>query len=74
MWVDCFTKMPLDPSTYAALKKHFKLCAVSPELQGRPAETIADYARELAPYPMDAVCTKRPELWHPFSRDAKRSA
>jgi hypothetical protein len=63
VWVDCFTKMPLDPPTYAALKKHFKLCAVSPELQGRPPESIAEYARELAPYPVDAVCTKRPDLW-----------
>lgn len=65
VWVDCFTKMPLDPGTYSELKKHFKLCAVSPELQGRPPESIADYTRELAPYPMDAVCTKRPDLWQP---------
>jgi hypothetical protein len=63
VWVDCFTKMPLTPDTYARLRKHFKLCAVSPELQGRPAETIPDYARELAAYPLDAVCTKRPDLW-----------
>jgi hypothetical protein len=64
VWVDCFTRMPLDHGGYAKLKAAgFKLCAVSPELQGRPAETIADYAKELAPYPMDAVCTKRPDLW-----------
>lgn len=63
VWVDCFTKMPLDARSYARLKASFKMCAVSPELQGRPAETIADYARELAPYPMDAICTKRPDLW-----------
>ncbi len=63
VWVDCFTKCPLDADSYARLKAHFKLCAVSPELQGRPVETIADYARELAAFPMDAVCTKRPDLW-----------
>ena len=63
VWVDCFTRMPLDPLTYARLKRHFRLCAVSPELQGRPPETIPDYAKQLAPYPMDAVCTKRPDLW-----------
>ncbi|QEL20184.1 phosphatidylinositol-specific phospholipase C/glycerophosphodiester phosphodiesterase family protein [Limnoglobus roseus] len=63
VWVDCFTRMPLDPASYAKLKASFKLCAVSPELQGRPVETIADYARELAPFPMDAICTKRPDLW-----------
>lgn len=63
VWVDCFSKMPLDGRTYGLLRRHFKLCAVSPELQGRPAETIADYAKELSSYPLDAVCTKRPDLW-----------
>jgi hypothetical protein len=63
VWVDCFTRMPLDPLSYARLKRHFKLCAVSPELQGRPVESIPAYAAELRAYPMDAVCTKRPDLW-----------
>ncbi len=70
VWVDCFTRMPLTPEIYRKLKAHFKLCAVSPELQGRAPETIAAYAVELAPYPMDAVCTKRPELWRAFQREA----
>ncbi|MBA2479671.1 MAG: hypothetical protein H0V44_03335 [Planctomycetes bacterium] len=63
VWVDCFTRMPLDAASYRALKRHFKLCAVSPELQGRPVESIAAFSRELAPFPMDAICTKRPDLW-----------
>jgi len=63
VWIDCFTKMPLTPDTYRQLKRHFKLCAVSPELQGRAVESIADYAAQLADYPMHAVCTKRPDLW-----------
>jgi hypothetical protein len=63
VWIDCFTKMPLDDSTYDPLKKHFKLCAVSPELQGRDVATIAAYRDQLGRYPMDAVCTKRPDLW-----------
>lgn len=63
VWVDCFTRQPLDDRTYGLLKSHFKLCAVSPELQGRDAATIADYRRQLAAYPVDAVCTKRPDLW-----------
>lgn len=62
-WVDCFTRMPLAPSSYERLKASFKLCAVSPELQGRSAASITDYARQLQPYPMDAVCTKYPDLW-----------
>jgi hypothetical protein len=63
VWVDCFTRMPLTRDTHARLKAHFKLCAVSPELQGRPVTEIASYANELRPYPVDAVCTKRPDLW-----------
>ncbi len=63
VWVDCFSKIPLDGRSYGLLRRHFKLCAVSPELQGRSVETIADYARQLAHYPLDAVCTKRPDLW-----------
>ncbi len=63
VWVDCFTKMPLTDETYDKLKPHFKLCAVSPELQGRSVDTIAQYAEVLKPYPMDAICTKRPDLW-----------
>jgi hypothetical protein len=71
VWVDCFSKMPLDGRTYGLLRRHFKLCAVSPELQGRSVETISDFARELAPFPLDAVCTKRPDLW---SNTARRHA
>lgn len=63
VWIDCFTKMPLDDSSYARLKANFKLCAVSPELQGRDVATIASYRRQLAQFPLDAVCTKRPDLW-----------
>ena len=63
-WIDCFTRMPLDAHSYNRLKAAgFRLCAVSPELQGRDASTIAEYREQLAPYPVDAVCTKRPDLW-----------
>jgi hypothetical protein len=70
VWIDCFSKMPLDGRSYGLLRRHFKLCAVSPELQGRPAESIPEYARELASFPMDAVCTKRPDLWQTAARRA----
>jgi hypothetical protein len=63
VWVDCFTKMPLEDRSYARLKRHFKLCAVSPELQGRDAGTIQGYREQLRRYPVDAICTKRPDLW-----------
>lgn len=64
VWVDCFTKMPLNSKAYNSMKDAgFKLCAVSPELQKRPIESISQYALELAPFKMDAICTKRPDLW-----------
>lgn len=63
VWVDCFRGMPLTDETYGRLKRHFKLCVVSPELHGRPVESIAPFAEALRPYPVEAVCTKRPDLW-----------
>ncbi len=63
VWVDCFTRMPLTDQTYAALAAHFKLCIVSPELQGRGCRAIAEYAKQLQPFPFNAVCTKHIDLW-----------
>lgn len=67
VWVDCFTKFPLNRQTASRLKAvGFKLCLVSPELQGRNEETeIVELAGLLAEdgiYP-DAICTKRPDIW-----------
>ena len=63
VWIDCFTRMPLTVQVYSELKKHFKLCVVSPELQGRSVDTISTFAEQLRPFEVDAVCTKRPDLW-----------
>ena len=63
VWVDCFSRMPLTAPVYEQLRPHFRLCMVSPELQGRPVASIPRYAEQLQPYPFDAVCTKRPDLW-----------
>lgn len=39
VWVDCFTRFPLNSDDAQQLKQAgFKLCLVSPELQGRDAE------------------------------------
>lgn len=67
VWVDCFTKFPIGYTEYKDLKSAgFKLCLVSPELQGMDADTeiavMANFLRENEMY-MDAVCTKRPDLW-----------
>ncbi len=63
VWVDCFSRLPLDDEAYARLSESFKLCIVSPELQAHDLGRIDDFARQLAPYRIDAVCTKRPDLW-----------
>ena len=63
VWIDCFTKLPLTEEIYHRLKEHFKLCIVSPELQGRSTDQIEEYSKQLSAFPVDAVCTKRPDLW-----------
>ncbi len=67
VWVDCFTKFPLETASAARLRAAgFSLCLVSPELQGRdPVSEVPEMrellkAREIV---VDAVCTKVPELW-----------
>lgn len=64
VWVDCFTRMPLDMKSYNLLKEAgFRICLVSPELQGHSLDRIADFRRLLADMKVDAVCSKRPDLW-----------
>lgn len=66
VWVDCFTHFPLSGDDAARLQKAgFRLCLVSPELQGRDTSEIADLAGLLAERNIrpEAVCTKRPDLW-----------
>ena len=62
VWVDCFTKMPLTQKSYVQLKEKFKLCLVSPELQGQPIANIKSFNDLIAHYPLDAVCTKSPNV------------
>ena len=69
VWIDCFSRFPLGPGDGERLAEAgFKLCLVSPELQGRddPAEIEALRRRldELG-IAADAVCTKTPERWPP---------
>lgn len=67
VWVDCFNRFSLTSLDAQRLETAgFKLCLVSPELQGRNPETeipaLAELLRERA-IVADAVCTKRTELW-----------
>ena len=67
VWVDCFTRFPLSEYDARSLKDAgFKLCLVSPELQGRDANVEIPQLSSLLKernIAADAVCTKRPNLW-----------
>lgn len=60
IWVDCFTRFPLERDVFDEMKAiGYKLCLVSPELQGRDADIEAYKAlcveRGIV---FDAICTK----------------
>mgnify|MGYP003624673140 CR=1 FL=1 len=60
VWVDCFSKLPLDNLSFNILKENgFKLCLVSPELQGRD-DDIEYYKAYLdkEQIEFDLICTK----------------
>jgi hypothetical protein len=67
VWVDCFTHFPLNYDSAKRIQSAgFKLCLVSPELQGRDAvKEILLLVKLLnnEGISADAVCTKRPDLW-----------
>lgn len=67
VWVDYFSYFPLDTSAaHTLLDAGFKLCIVSPELQGYPADIHIPLLRNLLNnihVSIDAVCTKEPQLW-----------
>lgn len=60
VWVDCFTKLPLTTEQYIEMKAMgYKLCLVSPELQGRDSDIEAYRAEvERLGIVFDAICTK----------------
>jgi hypothetical protein len=60
VWVDCFTKLPLDRRSAALMREAgFKLCLVSPDLVGRERD-ISAYKKQLQEQGvvMDAICCK----------------
>ena len=60
IWVDTFTRLPIDRKIFDEMKKlGYKLCLVSPELQGQQ-EKISAYKEQLAKdgIVFDAICTK----------------
>jgi hypothetical protein len=66
VWVDCFSRYPIDASSARRLTDAgFRLCMVSPELQGHGVQRIPEFQDHLADCGASpsAVCTKRPDLW-----------
>ena len=60
VWVDCFTKLPINNEIYKKIKDMgYKLCLVSPELQGQ-AEKLELYIKQInkEKIEFDAICTK----------------
>ena len=68
VWVDCFTRFPLKKKEADQLTNAgFRLCLVSPELQGRKERThVIEFRRELELLGIkgDAICTKYADLWN----------
>jgi hypothetical protein len=62
-WVDCFTRWPEDAANWAKIAERFKICLVSPELQGHGTDVIASFRQGLGARRWDAACSKRPDLW-----------
>lgn len=67
VWADCFTQYPLTKSSEEKLHQHqFKLCLVSPELQGRTEIEKTQHWLKENKINIDAVCTKNPTLWEHY--------
>ena len=67
LWVDCFTKFPIDKHAAEMIKNSgLKICLVSPELQGREHKSeIIHFKKIMSNHGLfaDAVCTKYPADW-----------
>lgn len=61
VWVDCFGGEPLPVEQVRRAAVGFRVCLVSPELQGAGVEAVGRFTRLL---PLaDAICTRAPEAW-----------
>lgn len=61
VFVDNLTHLPLACPEFQELKKHFKICIVSPELLKR--DEIPETRKLVKRYPVDAVLTDDVEAW-----------
>ena len=66
IWVDYFGSFPLKNSEIEKLKNaNFKICLVSPELQGFSLSYTENFKREInnKGFVFEGICTKFPKLW-----------
>ena len=69
VWIDYYEMYPLNNQIIEILKiNNFKICLVSPELQGRSTETILRAQSSISSFKknISAVCTKNISLWESF--------
>jgi hypothetical protein len=67
VWVDFFFKdpYPINLDIVKQFRQHnFKICLVSPELQGFSEDIVAEYAHFCKDLKIDAVTTKYPHIWN----------
>jgi hypothetical protein len=65
VWVDCFKYLKLDQAINDIFRSSgFRLCLVSPELQGHSPDLIDVFKASVRDFQIDAVCTKFPERWN----------
>jgi hypothetical protein len=60
VWVDCFSTFPLDSQSFKTIKRlGYKICIVSPELQGQD-DKLEQYATKMVAEGIipDAICSK----------------
>lgn len=71
VWIDCFTKLPINSTDAQFLKScGFKICIVSPELHGWGDEkNLSLFIEQIKGWGFlpDAVCTKKHLLWKELS-------
>ena len=63
LWIECWTRYPVEPALWAQIAESFKLCIGSPELYGHPQDGLASFMAPLQDRRYHGVCTKRPDLW-----------
>ena len=69
VWIDYYEMYPLNKEIIDLIKRNnFKICLVSPELQGRSNKTILKAQTSIISFKknINAVCTKNISLWESF--------